>query len=158
MILCRLESFGALSRPKLLFPETVTTPMTLKSIAEDLQDRTLRAVAGFLGKLLYLAGLREADGTYVHWGLARVHGEGATQRALTEAHRGIVARILRMPLRNLLQDVEDSGGPYDSGREELLANLKARPEQLVPPHPGAGSARHLNSVLHALAGLLKNRQ
>ena len=47
--------------------------MTLKSIAEDLQQRTLRAVAGFLGKLAYLAGLREADGRYVHWGLGRVH-------------------------------------------------------------------------------------
>jgi hypothetical protein len=131
--------------------------MTLKSIAEDLQDRTLRAVAGLLGKLRYLAGLREADGTYVHWGLARIHGEEATQRALSEAHRGIVSRILRMPLHSLLQDVEDSGATNDSGRAELLANLNARPEQLVPPHPGAGSVRHLSSVLHALSGLIKNR-
>jgi hypothetical protein len=132
--------------------------MALKSIAEDLQDRTLRAVVGLMGKLRYLAGLREADGAYVHWGLARTHGEAATQRALAEAHRGIVSRILRMPLRNLLQDVQDSGGSDDSGQAELVANLNARPEQLVPPNPGAGAVRHLNSVLHALSSLIKNRQ
>jgi len=131
--------------------------VTLKSIAEDLQQRTLRAVAGVLGKLAYLAGLRDADGRYVHWGLARVHGEETTQRALTEAHQGIVSKILRMPLQRVLQDVEESGGSREQGRSELLESLNAHPERLVPPKPSAGSARHLSSVLHALSSLLKSR-
>ena len=130
--------------------------MTLKSIAEDLQGRTLRAVAGLLGKLRYLAGLREADGAYVHWGLSRVHGDAATQRALGEAHRGVVSRILRMPLRKLLQDVEDSSESKEA-QQEFLEKLNAQSAKLVPASPGAGSARHLNSVLHALASLVRNR-
>jgi hypothetical protein len=131
--------------------------MTLKSIAEDLQERTLRAVGGLLGKLVYLASLREADGTYVHWGLARVHGEAATQRALSEAHRGLVAKVLRMPLRKLLEDMEDSSGSKEFEQAEFLKQLNSRSTQLVPPGPGVGSVRHLNSVLHALSSLVKHR-
>ena len=157
MILCSLQGWEDSSSPSILFPETVTTLVTLKSIAEDLQQRTLRAVGGFLGKLAYLAGLREADGRYVHWGLARVHGEEATQRALMEAHQGVVSKILRMPLQRLLQDVEESSSSEERDRSELLERLNAQPERLVPPKPSAGSARHLSSVLHVLSSLTKNR-
>jgi hypothetical protein len=131
--------------------------MTLKSIAEDIQDRTLRAVAGLLGQLRYLAGLREPDGSYLHWGLARVHGEAATQRALAEAHRGVVTKIVRTPLRKLVKDMEESCGESAMAEADLLKNLNAQPARLVPPHPAAGSARHLSSVLHALSSLVKNR-
>lgn len=141
----------------ILFPETVTISMTLKSIAEDLQERTLRAVAGLLGKLVYLAGLRQQDGTYKHWGLSRIHGEAATERALSDAHKGLVSKILRMPLRRLLEDVEDSSGSEDRKKAEFLERLNERPAQLAPPAPGAGSVRHLNSVLHALSSLVKHR-
>ena len=131
--------------------------MTFKSIAEDLQDRTLRAVAGVLGKLGYVAGLREADGTYMHWGLARIHGDAATQRALTEAHKGLVSRILRMPMRKLLQDVEESSGSEETQKVAFVEKLNQRPVHLLHPAPGAGTVRHLNSVLHALASLVKSR-
>ncbi len=140
-----------------MFPETVTTVVTFKSIAEDFQERTLRAVAGVLGKLGYVAGLREADGTYMHWGLSRIHGDAATQRALTEAHKGLVSRILRMPMRKLLQDVEESSGSEETQKVAFVEKLHERPAQLLPPAPGAGTVRHLNSVLHALASLVKNR-
>ena|SRR5437879_3567586 len=140
-----------------MFPETVTTIVTFKSIAEDLQERTLRAVAGVLGKLGYVAGLREADGTYMHWGLARIHGDAATQRALTEVHKGLVSRILRMPMRKLLQDVEESSGSEETQKVAFVEKLNQRPVQLLPPAPGAGTVRHLNSVLHALASLVKSR-
>ncbi len=131
--------------------------MTFKSIAEDLQERTLRAVAGVLGKLGYVAGLREADGTYMHWGLARIHGDAPTQRALTEAHKGLVSKILRMPLRKVLQDLEDSSGSEETEKAAFVEKLNERPALLLPAGPGAGTARHLNSVLHALASLVKNR-
>lgn len=131
--------------------------MTLKSIAEDLQARTLRSVAGLLGKLGYLAGLRQGDGTYQHWGLARVHGEAATQRALMDAHRGVVSKILRTPLHELLEDVDDSSESKETAKAELLEKLNAQPAQLVPPSPGAGAVRHLSSVLHALSSLVKSR-
>ena len=64
--------------------------MTLKSVKEDLQASTLRAISGKLAKLAYLASIRLEDGTYSHWGLSRVHGEASAQEALAEAHRGVV--------------------------------------------------------------------
>jgi len=130
--------------------------MSLKSAAEDLQARTLRAVSGLLGKLEYLAGLRQGDGSYTHWGLSRVHGDDATQRALGEAHRGVVSAILRMPLRKLLQDLDDSGRESKRDPADLLAKLSDS-SQAVPPQPGAGVSRHLSSVLRALASLAKPR-
>jgi len=130
--------------------------MTLKSALEDLQSRTLRAVSGLLGKLQYLASLRQSDGSYSHWGLVRIHGEAATHRALSEAHRGLVSKILRTPLRHLVRDLDDSR--QDVPASEFLSKLQEQSGQLVPPQPGAGTEPHLNSVLRALASLLKTRR
>ena len=54
--------------------------MTFKGPFEDLL-LSLSAIPGALGKLAYLAGLRE-DGGYRHWGLARVHGSDKAEQAL----------------------------------------------------------------------------
>jgi hypothetical protein len=131
--------------------------MSLKSAAEDLQARTLRAVSGLFGKLEYLAGLRRGDGAYTHWGLSRVHGDDATQRALREAHSGVVSTILRTPLRKLLQDLNDSARETTREPDDLLKKLRDASSQVAPPQPGAGASRHLSSVLRALASLAKNR-
>ena len=130
--------------------------MSLKSVAEDLQARTLRAVSGVLGKLGYLAGLRQADGTYSHWGLSRIYGEEATQRALEEAHRNAVSTVLETPLATLVRDVSESSGANDAARIELLRNLQQN--QRLPPASGAGAGRHLSSVLRALLSLIRNRR
>jgi hypothetical protein len=131
--------------------------MSLQSATEDLQTRTLRAISGLLGKLDYLAGLRQADGSYAHWGLSRIHGEAATQRALAEAHQGLVSVILRTPLRKLLQDVDDSSRPKNLEQADFLERLNEGPARVVPPAPGSAAAQHLSSVLRALASLVKTR-
>ena len=62
--------------------------MALKSALEDLLGTTLAGVAGTVGKIEYLASLRDAaSGAYSHWGLTRAYGEMAAQHALAEAHR-----------------------------------------------------------------------
>jgi hypothetical protein len=130
--------------------------MTLKSAIQDVQERTLRAVTGALAKLQYIVSLRNQDGSYSHWGLERVHGEAATQNALKDAHRGVVSSILRTELSKLFRDLQET---CDSEKEtsDLLDHLQASPH-IVPPKPGAGTERHLNSVLHALARLVKNQR
>jgi len=80
--------------------------MTLISALEDLQETTLRAIAGCLRKLEYVAGLRNQAGTYTHWGLVRIHGEGTAEKALTQAHRALLSQVLSTPLRNLEQDAK----------------------------------------------------
>jgi hypothetical protein len=129
--------------------------MTLKSVKEDLQASTLRAISGLLGKLGYLASLRQDDGTYSHWGLSRVHGEFAAQEALVEAHQSVVTKILRAPLCRLLNDVQDSCANRKQEQAEFLRELQTRESQILPPKAGVGSRRHLSSVLHALLALAK---
>ena len=132
--------------------------MTLKSVKEDLQVSTLRAVSGLLGKLEYFTSLRQEDGSYSHWGLARVHGEEAAQRALAEAHQENVSLILRTPMRNLLDDAQQSSIQNGTDQGRFLQHLEDCKVQTLPTKPGAGSRRHLSSVLRALSALVKARQ
>jgi hypothetical protein len=132
--------------------------MTLKSAKEDLQARTLQAVSGLLARLEYIASLRQQDGSYSHWGLSRVHGEVAAQKALTEAHHGLVSSVLRTPLRKLMDDVKESCNAKNFEEKEFLDKLENHEPSLHPAQAGVGLKRHLSSVLHALAALAKNRQ
>ncbi len=70
------------------------TKMTFKSAFEDLSRTTLEAVAGYLRKLEYLAGLRESKGGYSHWGFSKVYGETPAKTALITAHREAVSEVL----------------------------------------------------------------
>ena len=132
--------------------------MAFKTVKEDLQASTLRAIAGLLGKLEYFSGLRKADGTYAHWGLSRVHGEGAAQSALREAHHGLISKILRTPLCKLLDDVQESCKAKNVAEPEFIGNLQTRKSSILPPNAGVGSRRHLSSVLDALLTLTRNRR
>jgi hypothetical protein len=131
--------------------------MPIFSALEDLQQTTLIAVKGYLRRLEYLAGLRDEHGGYRHWGLARVYGETHARRALAQAHRDLLTRILSTPIHKLERDVEESSRL--AGREpvDYLSELSRAASRLLPPNSGAGSSRHLSSVLHALASLRKNR-
>jgi hypothetical protein len=128
--------------------------MTLYSALEDLHETTLRAFCGCLNKLEYLGGLRAKEGGYEHWGLARVYGDLAAKKALARAHRSLLSKVLAMPIRKLVEDAKQSSegtGLPPATYVERLASTS-----LLPQVPGAGSARHLSSVLHALSSLLKN--
>jgi len=131
--------------------------MTLFSALEDLQANTLRAINGCLRKLEYVAGLRDRIGTYSHWGLVRVYGEGTAEKALQQAHRKLLSEILATPLRKLEKDVEQSSQLAGETAKVYLQRLSDDSARLLPSSPGAGSARHLNSVLHALSSLLHRR-
>jgi len=130
--------------------------MTLHSALEDLQETTLRAFVGCLNKLEYLAGLRDKGGGYEHWGLARVYGELAAKKALSRAHRSLLSKVLAMPIRKLAEDAKQSSEVAGIPTDAYVERLAATSPDLLPHGPGAGSARHLSSVLHALSSLLKN--
>jgi len=132
--------------------------MTLKSAFEDLSQTTLEAISNCLGRLEYLGGLRKSRGDYSHWGFSKVHGELPAKKALREAHRSAVSEVLTTPLRRLLEDVEVSSEKSGIDPEQYLDGLMRKEEELLPKDPGAGSARHLSSVLHALLGLERNRR
>jgi hypothetical protein len=131
--------------------------MTLISALEDLQETTLRAITGCLRKLEYVAGLRDKAGTYTHWGMVRVHGDETAEKALAQSHRALLSDVLSTPLRNLERDVEENSELAGVPAKLYLERLSGGTPQLLPPNPGAGSARHLSSVLHALSSLLPHR-
>ena len=130
--------------------------MSLNSALEDLQETTLRAIAGCLNKLEYLAGLRDNGGGYEHWGLARVYGDPAAKKALARAHRALLSKVLAMPIRKLAEDAKQSSEVAGITPDAYVERLATTSPNLLPHGPGAGSARHLSSVLHALSSLLKN--
>jgi hypothetical protein len=132
--------------------------MTWKSAFEDLSRTTLRAVYGCLGKLEYLAGLRAHEGDYTHWGFGKVYGQATANKTLRAAHREAVSTVLSTPLATLIEDVESSSKARGIDTASYLQKLASTKESLLPTDPGAGSARHLSSVLRALLSLVRNRE
>jgi hypothetical protein len=131
--------------------------MTLKSAFDDLTSTTLQAVSGLWARLEYVSGLRSSGGGYAHWGLAKVHGEQAAQKAIAEAHRATVATILKMPLRDLSESLAESSRAQGLTRRDYLERLYERRQELLPVKPAGGAAAHLNSVLYALLTLESTR-
>ena len=129
--------------------------MTLTSALEDLRSTTLKAVAGGLRRLEYLSGLKDAAGTYSHWGLAKVHGDLAAAKALAAEHRMVTSNLLTMPISYLLEDLDQSSQQAGMPALVYLERLRARGVELLPVEPSAGYAPHLSSALHALWCLAK---
>jgi len=130
--------------------------MALLSAQEDLRDTSLKAVSGGLNRLQYLADLRDrGSSTYSHWGLARVYGPEAASQALAQEHRQLTAALLAAPLASLLEDLRKCSEVVGIAPAAFAKRLNARSTQsLLPPNPGAGSERHLSSVLAALSALI----
>ncbi len=134
--------------------------MMFKSAFDDFRETTLEAIAGCLRRLDYLSGLRDKtkQEEYAHWGLSRIYGDLQSRRALTQAHRILVSEVLSTPIPKLLEEAERSSVMAGVQPDAYLEKLSQRGVNLLPASPGAGSARHLNSVLNALLGLVKNRR
>lgn len=127
--------------------------MRLKSALEDFEANTLGVVPGLLGRLSYVGSLRNDEGQYGHWGLAKVYGDEAAQRAMGASHRVLLSEILKTPLAALLKDVPASCAKDHLPEKELLARLAES-----PPKPLSPAARaHLRSVLSALLALVESQ-
>jgi len=132
--------------------------MTLKSALQDVKETTLAAVSGLLGKLVYLASLRRAQGRYVHWGMEQVHGPESSERALKTAHAEVMAGVLRTPLASLVEDLDESSRDSGVAAQAYVEGMRARVEDLLPgERQDSPAASHLNSVLLALSSLQKHR-
>jgi hypothetical protein len=130
--------------------------VTLFSTKDDFCGTTLASISSTVGKLDYLSGLRDADGRYHHWGLARIYGEEAAQRAIAEVHRVVFLEFLRMPLHKVLEDAARASAEVEKSLRVFVEELSGRCASLVPPELGGGSLRHFNSVVSALLALVRN--
>jgi hypothetical protein len=131
--------------------------MTLKSALQDVKETTLAAVSGLLGKLVYLASLRRAQGRYEHWGMELVHGQESSERALKTAHTEVVAGVLRTPLASLVEDLGESSRGSGVPAQAYVERMRDRFEDLLPgERQDSPAASHLSSVLLALLSLEKS--
>jgi hypothetical protein len=130
--------------------------VTLFSAKEDFCRTTLAGLPGVLAKLDYVSNLRDADGRYQHWGLARIYGDEAAQRTIAEVHRLLFLDILRMPMRKLLLDAASAGSAEKRSLQDFVEELGNRAAGLVPPELGGGSVRHFNSMISALLAVAKS--
>jgi len=132
--------------------------MTRKSALQDVKETTLAAVSGLLGKLAYLASLRRTEGRYQHWGMESVHGAESSERALKSAHAEIVAGVLRTPLADLEEDLEESSRASGVDAQTYVEGLRHRFQDLLPgERKDSPAAAHLSSVLVSLSTLRRNR-
>jgi hypothetical protein len=131
--------------------------VVLTSAFEDFEGRTLSAVPGLLGKLRYVAHLCNSSGAYSHWGLEKVHGSDAAERAIRSSQRTLVTRILRTPLRDLADDLQRSATAADMKDFEFLSTLERPVRSDLPVRNFRASEKHFMSVLHTLSALAQNR-
>lgn len=133
--------------------------MTLKSALQDIKETTLSAISGLLGKLVYLASLRRAQGRYQHWGMETIHGQESSERALKAAHSEVVTGILRMPLESLTEDLEQSCRNSVLDPQSYVEQMRGCLDDLLPEgKQNTPTSTHLNSVLVALSCLERNRE
>lgn len=126
--------------------------MSVFSVAEDFSINTLEHIPGLWGKLRYIASLRQANGRYEHWGLARKYGENAAQQAILDAHRELALEILRTPLRALLEETANAAEQGALPLQEFVALLGSDGD-LFPADFRGGSATHFMTVLESLSCL-----
>ncbi len=131
--------------------------MSLFSAFDDLLQTTLQSVEGTVKKLDYISGLRGGEpGEYVHWGLARIHGDREAQRAMAEVHRLVFSEVLSTPIRLLLEDVCQCSRQGEMAG--YLDELQTRHNDMLPLNSSDGSVKHFSSVLHALLLLAQTRR
>lgn len=131
--------------------------VALRSALEDFESRTLSAVPGLLGKLRYLAQLHDGHGDYSHWGLKKVYGSGAAEKAIRASHGTLVSGVLRTPLRDLADDLKWSATGAQITEPEFLSCLETSQENALPVQRLGASEKHFRSVLHSLFALVQNR-
>ncbi len=132
--------------------------MSLRSALEDFVGTTLGSIAGIWGKLRYVAELRTQDGRYAHWGLERLHGDVAVQRALRQAHHALYLGVLRTPLRELVREAEESAAEMEVDYQTYVDELQQLSATMPPGEPSGGSEEHFRTVLEALSRLAPGRR
>ena len=132
--------------------------MSLKSALQDIKETTLSAVSGLLGKLAYLASLRQGQGRYQHWGMELVHGAESSERAIRQAHAEVVTRVLRTPLATLQEDLSLSSSDRGIAALDYVEEMRGHLSDLLPEgRQNTPASNHLSSVLLALSSLERNR-
>ena len=96
-----------------------------RTAAADLWKNTLSRIPSVFGRLIYLAGLRDANsGSYRHHGLAAVFGRDESTRALRESHEKTFADWLCLSLEQKNNDLSVYFDGLEEPKEEIVDHFR----------------------------------
>lgn len=132
----------------------------VRAASRDLRLRTLSQYPNPLGRLIYLASLRDYNsGLYYHDGLASRFSEEAACEALADSHREAYRELLSSSLEDIVAQLE--GYMLSTGRDsyEFLSAWKSlRPYQVaIPAETNPLAAEFLFSNLKIALAILESR-
>lgn len=94
-----------------------------EAAAAETWRRTLSAIPTVLGRLAYLASLRDTNaGIYQHFGLAQRIGEGEADRLIRRSHLDVFQEWLCFGLERQKQELEEYFSGMEGDRREIVAN------------------------------------
>jgi hypothetical protein len=106
-------------------------PVNHETIAAENWQRTLSQIPTILGRLAYLASLRNANtGTYEHAGLAQRIGERESNEILRRSHLAVFQEWLCLGLEEQKAELEEYFSGLDGDTREIIANWIT-----LPPYP-----------------------
>ena len=94
-----------------------------QAILADSWRRALAGIDTLLGRLAYLASLRNANtGTYEHFGLSERVGAVEVDRLIRRSHLEVFQQWLCFGLERQKTELEEYFSGLDAGRREILSN------------------------------------
>ena len=122
------------------------TKSTKVSAAKADWEKTVDAVSGLFGKLVYLAGLRDdSTGNYRHYGFSRRYSDELTSTILSATHEEIFSEWLTMSIEQQRSDIEEHWREQGSDPNLIVENwLILEPyRRLIPASRPSGGTRPL---------------
>lgn len=135
--------------------------LRIQPIVRDFTATTLAAIPNVVGRLIYIASLRDlSSGRYEHSGLTVVYPPDAVQEALKYCHQELFSRVLEMPLSIQEQDLSECLDGMAGPPSETIAHWRQLESyRILPPEDAPDYLRELFfSNLRALLEILEARR
>jgi len=133
----------------------------VEAARRDLVNRTLSKMQGDFARLIYLASMRDYNTScYHHDGLARMFTEDIAARAIACCHREVFERLVLLPLKGLVEQLELYAASNCSTSLELVRTWeRLQPYRVtVPLECSRLPARLFVSNITAALAVLQARQ
>ena len=139
--------------------ENQTGQANRRRAVQDVWARTLSQIPATLGRIAYLASLRNPNtGQYEHFGLAQMYSMEEADQALRESHRQAFAEWLNFPLARQREDLEEYVASLEGGRATVLeawATLHSY-RNLLPAAATEAESELFVTDLELILGLLRS--
>ncbi len=138
------------------------TLIPVQEAYEDLLHRTLSKISSDMGRLIYLASMRDYNtGSYHHDGLAARFSPAIAREALEMAHREVFHRVAALKLRDLVRQMSMYlESCHEVETDVLRAWQRLEPYRILVPlnvHPTV-SALFISNIKLALVILPRLRE